>query len=142
MSAYALQTVTTNNSCNDPQRCHTPQQFGDLSPGIKRCASDALLPCFLKFTDFYVPRDDASNMRCKPIVRKSASEARRDCAGPELLGDQAQSIPDKRWTARWEIDPSYYQYQACECLMVRAVLTVQCQVGSIQGCETRQGGNR
>lgn len=116
---FVLQTVTTNNSCNDPKRCHYPQQFGDLSAGIKKCAPDALLPCFLKFTDFYIPRDDDSNMRCKQIVRKPTEEARTDCAGPERLADQASAIPDKRWMARWEIDPSYYQYQACECLMVR-----------------------
>lgn len=109
-----VQTVTTNNSCSDPKICLTPKQFGNVSAITTKCAPDALLPCFLKFTDYAIPRDDNSNMKCKQIARKPTEQARADCAG--ALAEQAATIPEKRWMARWEIDPAYYQYQACECL--------------------------
>lgn len=121
LRACDAQVVTTNYSCSDPRVCLTPQQFGNASTGTKKCAPDALLPCFLQFTDYFLPKDDDSNMKCKVIVRKSTERARKDCEGP--LGEQAASIPDKMRIARWEIDPSYYQYQACECLQVSFAYT-------------------
>lgn len=115
-------SVTTNYSCSDPRICTTPQQFGDPSVPIMRCTQDELLPCFLRFSDYFLPREDSSNMKCKQIIRKAADAAQRDCGGSGLgqLGDLSQQIPDKpvdRW-ARWEVDPAYFQYQACECLLV------------------------
>lgn len=114
-------SVTTNTSCSDPRICRTPQRFGDEPVSITRCTQDELLPCFLRFSDYFLPREDSSNMRCKQIIRKPADTAQHDCggSGPGQLGALAQQIPDKsrdRW-ARWEVDPAYYQYQACECLL-------------------------
>jgi hypothetical protein len=37
------------------------------------------------------------------------------------LGDQAALLPDiwpEASEQEWHVDPSYYQYQVCECLMV------------------------
>jgi hypothetical protein len=118
----AVQTFTTNFSCSDPRLCRTPQQFGDPTQPERRCATDELLPCFLRFSDYHLPREDNSNMRCKEIVRKPTEQARKDCGGEQQLGGLASTIPYKstdRWSARWEVDPSYYQYQVCECLLVR-----------------------
>lgn len=61
-------------------------------------------------------------MRCKQIIRKTPERAQRDCdgSGPGQLAELAGRLPDRgvdRW-ARWEVDPSYYQYQVCECLLV------------------------
>jgi hypothetical protein len=117
------QNLTTNVSCSDPERCTTPQQFGDPDAPISKCTRDQLLPCFLKFADYAVPREDSSNMKCQPIMRKPVEQAQQDCAGsgPQQLGEQATNIPARptdRMTARWDIDPSYYQYQTCECLLV------------------------
>lgn len=119
MTVCVKQTLTTNASCTDPAYCTTPTVFGDESELLKHCTQEELLPCFLKFSDYSVPREDSSNSKCKFIMRKSSEQARRDCASQ--LGDQASSISEgstDRWLARWEIDPSYYQYQACECLLV------------------------
>lgn len=58
-------TVTTNASCSDPGRCKTPKRFGDEVTGQHVCSEQEQLPCFLKFSDYLLPREDASNMRCK-----------------------------------------------------------------------------
>jgi hypothetical protein len=122
-----LQTVTTNVSCTDPEVCTTPKLVGDPSARLAKCDKDQLLPCFLTFTDYMLPRDDNSNMRCKIILRKPTQQAQRDCRdgeGPQQLGGQAADIPDvstDRTMARWEVDPAYYQFQACECLIVSLV---------------------
>lgn len=118
-----LQTVTTNVSCTDVDYCTTPEEFGNASAAAQRCAPDQLLPCFLMFTDYTVPREDASNMKCKAITRKPTKQATEDCAGPAPhgLGAEASLLPavsSDRWMARWELDPSYYQFQSCECLLV------------------------
>lgn len=42
-----------------------------------RCAGDNPLPCFLMFASYDIPRSDASNMRCYPVVRKPAEQVRR-----------------------------------------------------------------
>lgn len=61
-------------------------------------------------------------MKCKGVMRKPVEQAQQDCAGsdPQQLGDQASSIPTDtlKWGTRWEMDPAYYQYQACDCLLV------------------------
>lgn len=121
------QTITTNVSCTEPARCTHPQQFGDPNGATTRCSRDQLLPCFLRFADYAVPREDSSNMKCKPILRKPLAQAQQDCAGsgPQQLGEQASNIPEKptdRLTAQWDLDPSYYQYQTCECLLVSRVV--------------------
>jgi hypothetical protein len=117
------QNLTTNVSCSDPKRCTTPQQFGDPDAPIAKCQRDQLLPCFLRFSDYAVPREDSSNMKCQTILQKPVEQAQQDCggSGPQQLGEQASNIPERstdRMTARWDIDPSYYQYQTCECLLV------------------------
>jgi len=128
--------VTTNLSCTDPDVCTTPQKFGDEAAPVLHCEPGELLPCFLKFTEYTVPREDNSNMKCKVIMRKPKQQAQQDCSGsgPQRLGAQADSLPETatdRWIARWDIDPAYYQYQACECLLVR--LGSVCWQG-LQGC--------
>lgn len=58
-------TVTTNASCSDPARCKTPRRFGDVEAQQHLCSEEQQLPCFLRFSDDELPREDASNMRCK-----------------------------------------------------------------------------
>jgi hypothetical protein len=58
-------TVTTNQSCSDPERCKTPQRFGSAEAQQHVCSEAEQLPCFLRFSDYVLPREDASNMRCK-----------------------------------------------------------------------------
>jgi hypothetical protein len=57
--------VTTNYSCTDPAVCTTPVTVGDEAAAGVHCSAEQLLPCFLRFSDWMVPRGDASNMRCK-----------------------------------------------------------------------------
>ncbi|WIA30200.1 hypothetical protein OEZ86_000292, partial [Tetradesmus obliquus] len=118
-------TVTTNASCSDPGRCKTPKRFGDEVIGQHVCSEQEQLPCFLKFSDYLLPREDASNMRCKYIVRLPRDKALEACAGspdadPTDLGDYAPLLADVRpeaYEQSWYVDPSYFQYQQCECLM-------------------------
>jgi hypothetical protein len=115
--------ITTNNSCSDPDRCLTPEQFGNNKTRLQQCPHDQLLPCFLHFSDYLVPRDDNSNMRCRYIVRRNWDAARRTCASgaTTALGEQASSLPDfvgERVEQLWHVDATYYQYQICDCLMV------------------------
>jgi hypothetical protein len=58
-------TVTTNASCSDPARCKTPHTFDDALAKQHVCSEEEQLPCFLRFSDYLLPREDASNMRCK-----------------------------------------------------------------------------
>lgn len=117
-------TVTTNASCSDPQRCTTPQVIGAEEARQRHiCSAEQQLPCFLKFSEFFVPRGDQSNMRCKAILRKDPEEASADCAAsnPQSLGDQASLLPDTaadQHNQQWLVDPAYFQYQACDCLQV------------------------
>lgn len=115
--------ITTNNSCSDPDRCTSPTTVGTADTRFHQCGRDALVPCFLRFSDYMIPRDDDSNMRCKYIVRRPADEARRVCGGASDtgLGDQSSQLPDlgtDRLQQLWHVDPSYFQYQVCECLLV------------------------
>lgn len=117
--------ITTNDSCNDPARCTTPLLISDESQPGGACSDEELLPCFLRFSNDPMPREDASNMRCKFILRKPPAEAKADCAQgsePYTLGSSAQYLPDisKDSTEQsWIIHPSYYQYRGCTCLQVR-----------------------
>jgi hypothetical protein len=43
---------------------------GDEAAAGVHCSAEQLLPCFLRFSDWMVPRGDASNMRCKVGVLK------------------------------------------------------------------------
>ncbi|WIA21705.1 hypothetical protein OEZ85_000871 [Tetradesmus obliquus] len=113
--------VTTNSSCTDPRECTTPETIGNASDAGVLCAPEQLLPCFLRFSDWMVPRDDASNMRCKVILRREPDNAQEVCAATSAvgLGDQAGMLPaiwPDQAEQEWSIDPSYYQYQVCECL--------------------------
>uniref|UniRef100_A0A383WDG8 Guanylate cyclase domain-containing protein n=1 Tax=Tetradesmus obliquus TaxID=3088 RepID=A0A383WDG8_TETOB len=113
--------VTTNSSCTDPRECTTPETIGNASDAGVLCAPEQLLPCFLRFSDWMVPRDDASNMRCKVILRREPDNAQEVCAATSAvgLGDQAGLLPaiwPDQAEQEWSIDPSYYQYQVCECL--------------------------
>eukprot|EP00882_Tetradesmus_deserticola_P003941 GHRQ01004167.1.p1 GENE.GHRQ01004167.1~~GHRQ01004167.1.p1 ORF type:complete len:529 (+),score=216.66 GHRQ01004167.1:433-2019(+) len=58
-------TAATNASCSDPARCKTPRKFGDVEAQQHVCSIGQQLPCFLRFSDYLLPREDASNMRCK-----------------------------------------------------------------------------
>eukprot|EP00878_Enallax_costatus_P012841 GHUV01013409.1.p1 GENE.GHUV01013409.1~~GHUV01013409.1.p1 ORF type:complete len:602 (+),score=76.08 GHUV01013409.1:316-2121(+) len=120
--------VTTNASCNDPTRCTTPSLIsGESHPGAV-CSDEELLPCFLRFSNDSMPREDSSNMRCKFIMRKPPEQAKIDCAqrsGAYTLGNSAQYLPDivKDSTEQsWIIHPSYYQYRGCTCLQVSSPL--------------------
>lgn len=115
---------TTNNSCSDPDRCKTPVVYGNNETRYHRCDEQQLLPCFLRFSEYMVPRDDDSNTRCKYIIRRPFEDARKACGGGDgntSLGDQAQQLPDfgaDRLQQLWHVDPSYFQFQVCECLLV------------------------
>lgn len=116
--------VTTNNSCADPDRCTTPVKVGDNATRYHLCDRNQLLPCFLRFSEYMVPRDDDSNMRCKYIIRRPVDDARGVCGeddGSTTLGAQAAQLPElgsDRLGQIWHVDPSYFQYQVCECLLV------------------------
>eukprot|EP00878_Enallax_costatus_P004317 GHUV01004548.1.p1 GENE.GHUV01004548.1~~GHUV01004548.1.p1 ORF type:complete len:1095 (+),score=312.31 GHUV01004548.1:392-3676(+) len=115
-------TITTNSSCSDPEQCRTPKTFGDNSTRRHVCSPDEQLPCFLKFSDYLVPRDDDSNMRCKVILRMAQEESVQACGGHSRnqLGQQDSLIPKLSaftYQQTWFVDPGYYQYQACECLV-------------------------
>lgn len=116
-------TITTNASCSDPQVCRTPKTFGDNSTERHVCSPEEQLPCFLKFSNYLVPRDEDSNMRCKVILRRE--EEVQACQGNSQtqLGEQASLIPQPSafmHEQTWYVDPRYYQFQACECLVVSA----------------------
>lgn len=86
---------------------------------IYRCPEDELLPCFLQFEAYDVPRSDESHMRCRPIKRKASDQIAEDCPAATLGEDsEAADIarnPDHDGQ-RWELSPSYFQYHGCNCL--------------------------
>lgn len=69
------------------------------------------------------------------LPRDKALEA---CAGspdadPTDLGDYAPLLADIRpeaYEQSWYVDPSYFQYQQCECLMVSGVINLSHTVTS------------
>jgi hypothetical protein len=117
--------VTTNASCSNPDACKTPQTFGDKATAQMLCSDEQVLPCFLRFSDEQLPLDDASNMRCRYILRKLPQQAKQDCAeasGMYGLGPDADEVmPDIVRDAQqqqWMLDPMYFQYRGCSCLTV------------------------
>lgn len=122
--------ITTNASCTDPDLCRTEVVVtGEAGNGTAlQCTEEQLLPCFLQFSDIAVPREDASNMRCKYIVRKTPEHAKLDCAqeeyGSYFLGESVQYLPGvvKDSTQQsWLVEPAYYQYRECSCLQVGTI---------------------
>jgi hypothetical protein len=104
--------ITTNASCSDPDQCTTPQLVGapqqESSDAAERCGDASVLPCFLRFSDYTLPREDNSNMRCSYIMRKTPEAARVDCAEFGLGGDAAH-LPDlikDSTQQQWLRDPS------------------------------------
>jgi hypothetical protein len=89
-----------------------------------------VLPCFLRFTEESLPKDDSSNMRCKLIARRPSDEARAACSTGQLpfgLGAEGENLPEISRTASeqsWVLDPSYYQYRGCTCLLVSTAATL------------------
>jgi hypothetical protein len=79
-----------------------------------RCTDGQLLPCFLQFGPYDVPRGDSSNMRCAPVERKPPGVAERDCrTGTAFtLLDNADEVG----LQQWDVPPSYFQYRGCTCL--------------------------
>jgi hypothetical protein len=117
--------ITTNASCSNPDYCKTPQQFGSKDTAHMFCSDSQVLPCFLRFSDESLPLDDASNMRCRYILRKLPQQAKEDCAeatGMYGLGPDADEVmPDIVRDAQqqqWMLDPMYFQYRGCSCLTV------------------------
>jgi hypothetical protein len=63
---------------------------------------------------------------CQVILRRDPGSAQDACAVSSSvgLGDQASLLPDiwpDQAEQEWRIDPSYYQYQVCECLFVSSL---------------------
>jgi hypothetical protein len=83
------------------------------TPPPYKCTEADLLPCFLEFERFTVPRSDDSRMACRPVRRKSIDAATQDCP-PDWL--PAQLEVSEQSLAQWDLPPSYYQYQGCTCL--------------------------
>jgi hypothetical protein len=87
------------------------------------CSDEQLLPCFLYFANYTVPRTDNTKMACPAILRRHIEEARSMCAGdaPNRLGAQAHNVADALAADEqsWKIEPGYYQYRGCRCFSVR-----------------------
>jgi hypothetical protein len=128
--------VRVNNSCNNPDVCLTEVWAEATHQQDHVCSDEQVLPCFLKFASESLPRDDASNMRCRIIVRRAPEDARAACSAgkePFSLGGEGANLPDIRRTASvqsWVIDPSYYQFRGCTCLLVSG----GCDRGGHCGC--------
>jgi hypothetical protein len=118
--------VSVKASCNDALKCRSMEWVPANTTANQTCPADAVLPCFLRFTEESLPKDDSSNMRCKLIARRSPEEARASCVAgepPFSLGTEGENLPEISRTASeqaWLIDPSYYQYRGCTCLLVSA----------------------
>lgn len=118
--------VTTNASCSNPDYCKTPQLWGSTETIRHYCSPEQVLPCFLRFSEEALPLDNASNMRCKNILRKHPDQAKADCAdapGEYSLGAESDALPIIERGAseqQWLLDASYWQYRGCSCLMVRS----------------------
>ena len=111
-------SVLTSPNCGELERCTKPIPYGDDQAQYHVCSESELLPCFLRFSEYQIPRDDHSNMRCRYILRKEQQQAIEDCSG--VLGDQASMLPNSSEAgATWLVDPSYYQFRECSCLVVR-----------------------
>jgi hypothetical protein len=130
--------VTTNASCSNPDTCKTPQPFGDKATALMHCSDEQVLPCFLRFSDESLPLDDASNMRCRYILRKLPQQAKDDCAaaqGMYGLGPDADEVmPDIVRDAQqqqWMLDPMYFQYRGCSCLTVSGCYKVMIDIAVI-----------
>jgi hypothetical protein len=80
-----------------------------------RCEEDQLLPCFLQFQEYTVPRSDASHMACRMITRRPAAQLRATCP-PAVLPDEGKDVGGDVYGSVWDLPPSYYQYQGCRCL--------------------------
>jgi hypothetical protein len=97
-----------------PMRPSEPKPF---------CSDEQLLPCFLYFANYTVPRTDNTKMACPAILRRHIEEARSMCAGdaPNRLGAQAHNVADALAADEqsWKIEPGYYQYRGCRCFSVR-----------------------
>lgn len=98
-------------------------EFGETQGvlAVARCIGDQLLPCFLQFSNYTLPRTDASNMSCPLVLRRSYDEAQRTCAGDGAmqLGKQAHNVADAMADEQvWKLDPTYFQYKGCRCLPV------------------------
>lgn len=57
------------------------------STGPDACSNaEQVLPCFLRLTEYTVPRSDASNMECPDVIRKPRSNIIADCAESGAVG--------------------------------------------------------
>lgn len=77
----------------------TSNAFSCSAPSVNstssdQCRQDELLPCFLEFSSYTVPRADASNMQCPTISRKTRAEIVQDCngTGPHQLVSKGASL--------------------------------------------------
>ncbi|WIA21067.1 hypothetical protein OEZ85_005388 [Tetradesmus obliquus] len=65
----------------------------------------------------------AGDLRRMLIVRRAPEDARAACSGSEppfFLGGESESLPDNSLSGSeqaWVIDPGYYQYRGCSCLL-------------------------
>jgi hypothetical protein len=99
----AAAAAATNQSGGSPE-----------PPPPPRCAEGELLPCFLEFSKYTVPRSDDSRMACRPIARRSADAVASSCPSGVLSSEADASAEVLQ--SQWDIPPSYYQYQGCHCL--------------------------
>jgi len=81
---------------------------------VYRCPKGDVLPCFLEFAPYEIPRSDDSHMLCRPVRRKQVDAVVESCpaaaapANTDPSGDVLES--------QWDLPPSYYQFQNCRCL--------------------------
>jgi hypothetical protein len=84
------------------------------TPPPYKCTEADLLPCFLEFERYTVPRSDDSRMACRPVRRKPADVASKDCPPAWLPAEPDLTL--QALAPQWGLPPSYYQYQGCVCL--------------------------
>ncbi|WIA42187.1 hypothetical protein OEZ86_009450 [Tetradesmus obliquus] len=132
--ADGMYAVPLQRAGNDPNSSSSSSSSSDESP---YCRDEQLLPCFLAFANYTVPRADSSKMACPAILRRHIEEARAVCAGegPGQLGSQAHSVADALAADEqsWKIEPGYYQYRGCRCFS--GFVEVWCQGGTQLTCE-------
>lgn len=117
-----LKSLERFDGRNTSMSCSADGLDGGVGGGTARCAADELLPCFLRFSEHVVPLTDASNMACPVIERLSEADAVAACSGggPMQLGDQAYLLEGvDTGVQSWFLDPAYFQYAHCNCLVVR-----------------------
>lgn len=56
-----------------------------LGSGADAGSRNLMLPCFLTFSDYTMPRSDGSNIACPVLYRKTQIQALRDCASETQL---------------------------------------------------------